>query len=90
MLSRYHKAVVERANAAARKPRISAYLSEKRDELPWILPTIGAVLICWGFGLWGTRSLYVTAPLMFVTISGLIYVWVIYAQARGRSRSRDF
>ena len=84
MLGRYHHGVVERANATAAKPRAAAYIAEWREQLPWGLPAVATVAICWALGLAGLDSLYVSVPLVFVTLCGFTYVWIMYARARGR------
>jgi hypothetical protein len=89
-MSVYHTELVERAEAAvASGSVIVALAAMQKDAALWALPALLAVLICTAFGLSGTASLWVSLPLVGVSIAGgVIYIGAIYASAWSR-RAND-
>lgn len=50
----------------------------QRLSAPWVIPSAAAAIICWWFDLIGTETLYVSIPLLSITIGGMIYVfWIV-------------
>lgn len=84
----YHRRTVQRADAAAATGQLGViYTSMIQAGLVWILPALLAVVICWTFGLTGVESLYLSVPLVALSIFGCCgYVGWIYARALKRTR----
>ena len=82
-MGRYHAHLVERADAAASAgSTLVALASMQRDAAIWALPALLAVVICWLFQLSGAPSLWVSLPLVGISIIGCTgYVGAIYFRA---------
>jgi hypothetical protein len=90
MFVRYHCALV----ADAREARSAAerLRSIKARTIPWVIPSALAIIICWSFSLEGARSLWVSLPLVGITLAGIIYTGAVYAITgwrRDRERGRS-
>jgi hypothetical protein len=83
MLRAYHDRAVERANAAVASGQIAKiYASMTGAAIVWAIPALLAVLLCLGLGLSGTDSLYVSVPLVGVSIvGGCLYIGWVYGRA---------
>jgi hypothetical protein len=82
----YHHKLLQRADAAVATGNIFAVLvALRRDAIVWMVPALLAVLICCVFRLSGSASLWVTLPLVGISLAGgVIYVGAVYAQALSR------
>ena len=83
MLKDYHRRTVQRAEAAVTTGQLATiYSSMVKAALIWAIPALLAVAVCWIFGLTGTDSLYVSVPLVALSIAGgCIYVGWVYGRA---------
>ena len=83
MLRAYHHRTVERANAAVASGQIAKiYSSMTGAALVWAVPALLAILLCFGFGLKGAASLYVSVPLVALSIlGGCLYIGWVYGRA---------
>lgn len=83
MMRGYHQSLIERADAAASSGSLwTIYAAMQRDAAVWVLPALLAVVICLMFNLSGTSSLWVSLPLVGISLFGcVIYVGTIYGRA---------
>ncbi|MDI1296905.1 MAG: hypothetical protein PSY12_13660 [bacterium] len=83
MLLHYHRALTGRADAAAVSGDIGSLMTAMAcDAVFWALPGLLAVAICWTFGLAGVSALWVSLPLIAISIFGCVfYVGTVYALA---------
>ena len=88
MLRAYHRRTIERANAAVESGQIAKiYASMSGAALVWVIPALVALVVCLAFGLEGTASLYVSVPLVAVSIAGgCLYIGWVYGRAILRQR----
>ena len=79
----YHQTLTERAKAVVASNSLSrVFGSMWRDTIVWLIPIGLAFLICWVWGLSGTTSLIVSAPLVGISLlGGVVYVGAVYALA---------
>lgn len=83
MFGSYHRALV----TDAQRPRsaVERIMVMNVRTIPWVAPAALAVAVCWWFSLDGVRSLWVSLPLVGVTLVGLIYVGYVYTVVGWRS-----
>ena len=91
MIRGYHHGLVARAEKAVSTGSIFTVLSAmQREAAIWALPALVAVAICWVFGLSGSNSLWISLPLVGITILGSgAYVCTVYVQAMARRKNGD-
>jgi hypothetical protein len=90
MIRQYHARLVERADAAASSGNaFVALASMRRDAAIWVLPALLAVVLCWIFQLSGMSSLWVSLPLVGVSIVGCsVFVGVNLLSSNAATVSR--
>ena len=86
MIRQYHAHLIKRADAAASSGSVFIALAAmQRDAMIWAIPALIALSICWLFQLSGVSSLWVSLPLVGMSIIGGIgYVGTIYCRALTR------
>jgi hypothetical protein len=83
MIQWYHRGIIGRADAAASAGGLwMVYVAMQRDAAVWCVPALFAVAFCWIFDLSGPSSLWVSIPLVGITLFGCVfYVGTIYRRA---------